>query len=425
MVAVLFISLIIFMALGVPIAVSIGFATLASMISAGSGNLFMVAQKMVTAMDATTLLAIPLFILAGAIMGKGGISKRIIDLSYELFGWIPGSLGIVCVVSCMFFAALSGSSPATVAAIGGIMVPAMIDDGYPAGFSCSVAAGGIIGCIIPPSIPFVNYGLITGESVGDLFAGGILPGILMGVALCVLVSIKSKKNGWGTTTKGINLRNLLNAFVRSILALLMPVIILGGIYGGFFTPTEAAAVACIYGIIVACFIYRTVKIKDLYAIGFDAALTAAMIMFIVGTANAFSNIVTTQQVPAKLTSIIQGVTDSSIVVLLLINIILLINGCFMEETATTFIYTPILYPLICSYGVDPVQFGVIMVMNMTMGLITPPLGINLFVAAGIDKRGTFRDELKYIWPLFGVLVIVLMLVTYIPDISMTLVKLLH
>ena len=425
MVAVLFISLIIFMVLGVPIAVSIGFATLASMISAGSGNLFMVAQKMVTAMDATTLLAIPLFILAGAIMGKGGISKRIIDLSYELFGWIPGSLGIVCVVSCMFFAALSGSSPATVAAIGGIMVPAMID-GYPAGFSCSVAAaGGIIGCIIPPSIPFVNYGLITGESVGDLFAGGILPGILMGVALCILVSIKSKKNGWGTTTKGINLRNLLNAFVRSILALLMPVIILGGIYSGFFTPTEAAAVACIYGIIVACFIYRTVKIKDLYAIGFDAALTAAMIMFIVGTANAFSNIVTTQQIPAKLTSIIQGVTDSPLVVLLLINIILLINGCFMEETATTFIYTPILYPLICSYGVDPVQFGVIMVMNMTMGLITPPLGINLFVAAGIDKRGTFRDELKYIWPLFGVLVIVLMLVTYIPGISMTLVKLLH
>ena len=247
MVAVLFISLIIFMALGVPIAASIGFATLASMISGGSGNLFLVAQKMITAMDSTTLLAIPLFILAGAIMGKGGISKRIIDLSYELFGWIPGSLGIVCVVSCMFFAALSGSSPATVAAIGGIMVPAMIDDGYPAGFSCSVAAaGGIIGCIIPPSIPFVNYGLITGESVGDLFAGGILPGILMGVSLCVIIAIKAKKHGWGTTTKGINLRNLGKAFLNSILALLMPVIILGGIYGGFFTPTEAAAVACIH-----------------------------------------------------------------------------------------------------------------------------------------------------------------------------------
>ena len=424
MVAVLFISLIIFMALGVPIAASIGFSTLASMISGGSGNLFLVAQKMITAMDSTTLLAIPLFILAGAIMGKGGISKRIIDLSYELFGWIPGSLGIVCVVSCMFFAALSGSSPATVAAIGGIMVPAMIDDGYPAGFSCSVAAaGGIIGCIIPPSIPFVNYGLITGESVGDLFAGGILPGILMGVSLCVIIAIKAKKHGWGTTTKGINLRNLGKAFVNSILALLMPVIILGGIYGGFFTPTEAAAVACVYGLIVACLVYRTVKFKDLYAIGFDAALTAAMILFIVGTANAFSNIVTTQQVPAKLTNLIQGVTDSKYIVLLLINIILLINGCFMEETATTFIYTPILYPLICSYGIDPVQFGVIMVMNMTMGLITPPLGINLFVAAGIDKRGTFKETIKYIWPLFGVLVIVLMLVTYIPGISLSFVKL--
>lgn len=423
MVTALFISLIILMFIGVPIAASIGFSSLIAMIVGGQSNLFLVAQKMVTALDSTTLIAIPLFVLAGAIMGKGGISKRIIDLCYALFGWIPGSLGIVTVVACMFFAALSGSSPATVAAIGGIMVPAMIDDGYPAGFSAAVAAaGGIIGCIIPPSIPFVNYGLITGESVGDLFAAGIIPGILMGLALCLIVGFSAAKNKWGSRTKGINLKELWKAFRRSVLALLMPVIILGGIYGGFFTPTEAAAVACLYGMIVALVIYRSINIKDLWEISFDAALTSGMIMFIVAAANAFSNIVTTQQVPAKLASLVMGITDSKFVVLLLINIILLINGCFMEETATTFIYTPILFPLVQALGVNAVQFGVIMVMNMTMGLITPPLGINLFVAAGIDKRVTLNNEIKYIMPLFLSLLAILLLVTYVPDISLLLVK---
>jgi len=427
MVPVLFISLVILMFLGVPIAASIGFAALASMIAGGQGSaLFLISQKMVTALDSTVLIAIPLFVLAGAIMGKGGISKRIIDLSYEIFGWIPGSLGVVTVVSCMFFAALSGSSPATVAAIGGIMVPAMIEDGYPAGFAAAIAAsGGIIGCIIPPSIPFVNYGLITGTSVGDLFAGGIVPGILMGVALCALVSIKATRNHWGSRTHGINIRKLWTAFKKAILALLMPIIILGGIYGGFFTPTEAAGVACVYGMIVACFIYKTIRVIDLYDIGFDAALTSAMILFIVGCANAFSNIVTTQQVPAMLASAVLGLTTNKHIVLLLINIMLLINGCFMEETATTFIYTPILFPLITQLGVDPVQFGVIMVMNMTMGLITPPLGINLFVASGLDTRVKFPEVVKHILPPFLVLVVVLMLVTYFPGIALTVVKLLH
>lgn len=411
------------MALGIPIAVSIGSAALISMIAGGqTRTLFLVASRMFTALDSTPLLAIPLFVLAGAVMGKGGISKRIIDLSYEIFGWIPGSLGIVTVVSCMFFAALSGSSPATVAAIGGIMVPHMIEDGYPAGFSAAVAAcGGIIGCIIPPSIPFVNYALITGTSVASLFAGGVLPGILMGVALCVIVVHHATKYGWGTRSSGINGARLAVAFKNSILALLMPVIILGGIYGGFFTPTEAAGVASLYGMIVACFIYRTIKVRDLYNIGFEAALTAAMILFIVATANAFSDIVTTEQVPAKLAAFVTSITDSKYVVLLLINIMLLINGCFMEETATTFIYTPILFPLVRSLGVDPVHFGVIMVMNMTMGLVTPPLGINLFVATGLDPRVKFNEQVKWVWTLFFSLVVILMLVTYVPAIPLALV----
>ncbi len=414
------------MFIGTPIAVSIGFSSLAALATGGNiTQLFLVAQKMVTAVDSTTLLAIPLFVFAGVIMGKGGISKQIVDLSYETFGWIPGSLGIVTVVACMFFAAISGSAPATVAAIGGIMIPAMIDDGYPAGFSAAVSASaGIIGCIIPPSIPFVNYALITGESVSKLFAAGVMPGILMGIVLCVMVSVMAQKHGWGSRKKGIEAKSVWNAFKKAIWAILMPVIILGGIYGGIFTPTEAAAVACVYGFLVACFVYRGIKVKDMYNIAFESVNTSAMILFIVATANAFSNIITTQQVPAKLSRMVLSWTDNWIVILLLINVILLINGCFMETTASTFIYTPILFPLIMQLGIDPIQFGVVLVLNMTMGLITPPLGINLFVANGIDKRVNFGEQVKYVIPFFLGLVVVLMLVSYVPSLSLWLVGML-
>lgn len=426
MVATLFVSLILLMFIGVPIAVSIGFSALAAIAAGGNiAQMFLVAQKMVTAIDSTTLLAIPLFVFAGVIMGKGGISKQIVDLSYETFGWIPGSLGIVTVVACMFFAAISGSAPATVAAIGGIMIPAMIDDGYPAGFAAAVSASaGIIGCIIPPSIPFVNYALITGESVSKLFAAGVMPGILMGIVLCVMVSLMAQKHGWGSRKSGIELKSVFIAFKKAIWAILMPVIILGGIYGGLFTPTEAAAVACVYGFLVACFVYKGIKIRDMYNISFESVTTSAMILFIVATANAFSNIITTQQVPAKLSRLVLSWTDNWIIILLLINVILLINGCFMETTASTFIYTPILFPLIIALGINPIQFGVILVLNMTMGLITPPLGINLFVANGIDKRVNFGEQVKYVIPFFLGLVIVLMLVSYVPGISLWLVSML-
>jgi len=427
MIAALFVSLITLILLGVPIAVCIGMASLASMLQGGQvAQMFVVAQRMVTAIDSTVLLGIPLFVLAGAIMGKGGISRQIVDLCHELFGWMPGSLGVVNIVACMFFAAISGSAPATVAAIGGIMIPAMIDDGYPAGYAAALSAsGGIIGCIIPPSIPFVNYALITGESVSELFAAGAIPGILMGVALCVLNSLYAMKNGWGTRNKGVNFGKAIKAFKSAVWAILMPVIILGGIYGGLFTPTEAAAVACVYGFLAAFFIYRGITLKDMYQIAFEAVKTSAMILFIVATANAFSFIVTKQQVPAKLSALVLNFTDNWVVILLLINIILLINGCFMETTASTYIYTPILFPLIMSLGIDPVQFGVVMVMNLTMGLITPPLGINLFVANGIDKRVIFAEQVKFVLPMFVVLVGVLMLVSYVPEISLFLVHLMR
>ena len=427
MITTLFVMLAVLIAIGAPIAVAIGTASVAAFVAGGmTANLFVTAQRMVTALDSTVLLAIPLFVLAGAIMGKGGISRQIVSISYELFGWIPGSLGIVMVIACMFFAAISGSAPATVAAIGGILIPQMIDDGYPAGFAAALAAsGGIIGCIIPPSIPFVNYALITGCSVSELFAAGVFPGIIMGIVLCIWCAILSHKNHWGSRKKGIEPAGVWRAFKDAIWALLMPGIILGGIYGGLFTPTEAAAVACVYGFLVAWLVYKGVHLKDMMGIAFEAVKTSAMILFLVAVANIFSYIITTQQVPAKLSKLVLGVTDSWVVVLLIINIILLINGCFMETTASTYIYTPILFPLVTSLGVDPIQFGVVMVMNLTMGLITPPLGINLFVATGIDKRVVFGEQVKHVLPMFILLVGVLMLVSYVPIISLFLVNLMR
>lgn len=427
MIATLFVVLAILIVVGAPIAVCIGAAPMMSMVVGGQAEqLFLAAQRMVTALDSTVLIAIPMFVLAGVIMGKGGISQQIVNVCYELLGWMPGSLGVVTVVACMFFAAISGSAPATVAAIGGILIPQMIDDGYPAGFAAALAAsGGIIGCIIPPSIPFVNYALITGCSVSELFAAGVLPGVLMGVALIIIDVYCAAKYGWGSRNKGINLGRLWRAFRSAIWALLMPVIILGGIYSGLFTPTEAAAVAAMYGFLASVFIYKGVKISEMMDLAFEAVKTTSSIMFIVATANIFAYVVTRQQVPAKLSNMVLSVTDNLFIILLVINIILLINGCFMETTASTYIYTPIFYPLVAALGYDAIQFGVVMVMNLTMGLITPPLGINLFVATGVDKRVVFAEQVKRVIPMFIALVVVLMLVTYIPDISLLLVRMMR
>lgn len=418
MLTILLVSLIVLILLNVPIAVCLGLASTFALAFGSNVDLLVVVQRMVRAMDSTTLLAIPLFILAGKIMERGGISRRLVDLSYALVGWIPGSLAIVTVLSCMFFAALSGSAPATVMAIGTIMAPMMIEDGYPANFAvCVPAAAGCIGVIIPPSIPFVNYAVLTGVSISDMFVAGIVPGLLMGLVLILYSFYMAKKHGWGGAPKPFRLNVVGNAFKRSFLALLMPIIILGGIYSGLFTPTEAAAVACVYGLIVAGLIYRDIPLKELPTAAFQSSLTNSMIFLIIGTAAIFSWILTTQQIPTKMTTLIMGVTQNRYVVLLIINAILLLNGCFMELTASTFIYIPVMFPLIQAVGIDPIQFGVIAMLNMTLGLLTPPLGINLFLANGIDKRTDFNGICKTVLPMFLLLVFVLILVTYIPGIS--------
>ncbi len=415
--------LVVTLLLNVPIAACLGLSSMAALHFGNGVSLTLVAQRMLMACDSTTLLAIPLFILAGAILSEGGISKKLINFCRAAVGWIPGSLGMVAVLACMFFAALSGSGPATVAAIGGIMLPSMIDDGYPVGFSTAlICAAGCIGVIIPPSIPFVNYATIAGVSIGDQFMAGMIPGVLMGLALMILCFVAAKMKGFGQNTTPFNLKALGRSFVDSVWALLMPVIILGGIYGGIFTPTEAAAVACIYGIVVSFFIYRSLKVKALLDLSFEAAKTTGMIFFIVATANIFAWILSTEQVPQAISAAVLGLTSNKVVILLIINVLLLINGCFMDTTASTYIYTPILLPIILSLGMDPLQFGVVMVMNLAIGFITPPLGMHLFVGVGLDERVEFNDLVKNIIPTFLVLVGVLLLVTFVPALSMGLVN---
>lgn len=424
MLQVLAISLVSLILLNVPIGVCLGLAGIAAFAFGGDIDLLIVVQRMFRAMDSTTLLAIPLFIFAGKIMERGGISKRLVDLSYSMFGWMHGSLATVTVVGCMFFAAVSGSAPATVIAIGTVMSPRMIDDGYPPNFAVALpAAAGCIGVIIPPSIPFVNYAVITGVSISDMFLAGIVPGALMGLILILYGYYMSKKHKWGGELRPFSLKFFMKTLKESILALLFPVVILGGIYSGYFTPTEAAAVACIYGLLVAGFAYKEINIKELPKVAFEGALTTGMIMLIIGTASIFSWILSTQQVPAMFSKFILGITDNSFLILLLINVILLINGCFMELTASTFIYIPILFPLVKAIGIDPVQFGVMAIMNMTLGLITPPLGINLFIADGLDKRADFNGLIKASLPMFGLLIGVLMIITYVPAVSLGLLGL--
>lgn len=424
MLTVLLVILVVLIVLNVPIGICLGFAAIGALAYQGDIDLMVTVQRMIRSIDSTTLLAIPLFIFAGKVMERGGISRRLVDLSYSIFGWLPGSLAMVTVLSCMFFTALSGSAPATVLAIGGVMAPMMINDGYPPNFAVAIAAAaGVIGPIIPPSIPFVNYAVITGTSISDMFIAGTVPGILLGLVLLIYVFIVSKKNKWGGDVRPFHLGTFLTALKRSILALMMPIIILGGIFTGFFTPTEAAAIAGVYGVLVAGVIYKDLDLRELPRVAFEGALSNGMIFLIIGTAAIFSWILSTQQVPAMITAAILGITDNPLLILTLINIILLINGCFMELTASTFIYIPIFFPLIQSVGIDPIQFGVIAMMNMTMGLLTPPLGINLFLAKGLDARTDFNGICRTVMPMFFLEVLVLFAIIFIPGLSTGLVSL--
>ncbi|MFC4323649.1 TRAP transporter large permease [Litchfieldia salsa] len=421
--AVLFGSFAILLFLSVPIGISIGLATLITIFYSGSLPVEFLAKELITSVDSFPLMAVPFFILAGEIMGKGGISERLFKVANSIVGNKTGGFAIATIITCMFFAAISGSGPATVAAIGGIMIPAMVRNGYDKKFATvTVAAAGSIGVIIPPSIPMVIYGVVGNASIGDLFIAGIVPGILVGLSMIIWAYYYSKKKGYKGLDEPTSIIKILQAVWDAKWALLIPIIILGGIYGGIFTPTEAAVIAVVYGLFAGLVLYRELSIKDIPKILADSALTTATVLIIVGTATAFGRFLTIEQIPTKVANGMLSISDNPLVIILLITLLLLIVGTFMDTLAAIIILTPILLPIGLQLGYDPIHFGIIMIVNLAIGFITPPLGVNLFVASGISGL-SIETLSKAVIPFFFAMLITLLFVTFIPQISMFLVNL--
>ena len=406
--------------LTVPIGAALGIASLAAIVASPSMDITFLTRSLVAASDSFPIMAVPFFILAGEIMSRGGISERLLNTARALFGSYTGGFGLVTVAACMFFAAISGSGPATVAAIGSLMIPSMTEKGYSQYYSGAiVAAAGSIGVIIPPSIPMVVYSVAVGTSISSMFIAGILPGLLIGVSLMILNYFISRKAGYAGDGHLYTFRERAKIIWDAKWSLFVPLIILGGIYGGVFTPTEAAAVAVLYGLVIGVFVYRDIKAKDLFDIFRQAGHTTATAMIILGAATALGRILTMEQIPVRLAGWIMSFTDSKILILLLINILLLVVGCFMETLSAILILAPILLPLAKAVGVDPIHFGIIMIVNLAIGFITPPVGVNLFVACGIAKIPLEAISKAIAKPL-AVMLIVLMLITFIPQISLLL-----
>ncbi|MDR2210604.1 MAG: TRAP transporter large permease [Spirochaetaceae bacterium] len=416
--AVLFISLFMFLILNVPVGISIGMASVAAILAGGRLSLGFVAQALVTGTDSFPIMAIPLFILAGELMGEGGVSKRLLNVCNIFFGRFTGGLAIVTVTVCMFFAAVSGSGPATVAAVGSMVVPTMLEKGYGKKFTLAlIATAGSIGVIIPPSIPMVIYGVSTGTSISTLFLAGFFPGLLIGGALILWCYLYSRKKGWKGDGETYSWGQRARIVWEAKWALINPVIILGGIYGGFFTPTEAAAVAVVYAFICGVFIHRELNLKKLIAVIGSACSTTGTTLVILGCAAAFTKILTIEMIPVMVTNAIMSLTDNTVIILLLINVLLLIVGCIMDTTPAIMVLAPILLPIAKFAGLSPVHFGLIMVVNLAIGFLTPPLGINLFVASRIGKV-PLETVTGGIIPFLLVMIFCLLLVTYIPQISM-------
>ena len=416
--AVLFIVLIIALVVNVPVGIAIGVSSLAAVLADGRLSSTYIVQQLVTSADSFPLMAIPLFILAGELMSAGGVSKRILNVCNVFFGRITGGLAIVTVIVCMFFAAVSGSGPATVAAVGSMVVPTMLEKGYSKSFTLAlIATAGSIGVVIPPSIPMVIYGVSTSTSISGMFMAGFLPGILIGIGLIICCYFYCKKQGWKGDDRRYTVKEKLAAVWDAKWALINPVIILGGIYAGIFTPTEAAAVAAVYAFICGTFIHRELNIKNIFDPIAASCSTTGTTMVIIGCATAFTKILTIQRIPDMITKGISGLTTNYVLILLLINLLLLIVGCFMDTTPAMMVLSPILLPIALSIGMNPIHFGVIMVVNLAIGFITPPLGINLFVAARVGRE-PLETGTSGIMRFMVVMMICLMLITFIPAISM-------
>lgn len=417
---VLFGTLVIALILNMPVGIAIGLSSLCAVLADGRLSSLYIVQQLVTSADSFPLMAIPLFILAGELMGAGGVSKRLLNVCNVFLGRFTGGLATVTVVLCMFFAAVSGSGPATVAAIGSMVIPTMLQKGYSKSFTLAlIATAGSIGVIIPPSIPMVVYGVSTSTSISSLFMAGFLPGLLIGSSLILMSYIYCRRHGWKGDDRRYTFREKMEALWDAKWALINPIIILGGIYAGVFTPTEAAAVAAVYAFICGVFIYRELDFKQLFGTLGSACSTTGTTMVIIGCATAFTRILTIEKIPDTITTGILNFSDNMIVILLLINLLLLVVGCFMDTTPAMMVLSPILLPIAMQFGVDPIHFGLIMVVNLAIGFITPPLGINLFVAArvgGSSLEIVCSGIIKFIL----VMILDLLLITFIPGISMIL-----
>ena len=422
---ILFSILIITIALSIPIGITLGLATGIAMWLTSDIPMIMLAQKSVTGLDSFPLLAIPFFILAGALMCNGGISRRLVALAESLVGYIVGGLAMVTVLACMFFAAISGSGPATVSAIGSFMIPSMKERKYDAGFAAAItAAAGTIGGIIPPSIPFVIYCVVAQCSIGDMFIAGIIPGIIIGIALMLVCYITARKRNYKTMTDRPRFSEVAKAFKESFWALLVPLIILGGIYGGIFTPTEAAVVAVVYSVVIGKFVYRELDMKVLYDCLKSTGLINGATSFLIGLSMAFASYLAMAQIPAKIAAWLTTFVDSPFLLLMIINVFLLVIGCFVDNIAAVIILTPILLPVVKMIGIDPIHFGLIITVNLACGFISPPYGINLFVASAISGE-SIESISREIIPAFVAMVGCLLLFTYFPIFSMGLLQMMR
>lgn len=422
---IVFSVLIVTIAMSIPIGITLGISTGIAMWITSDIPMIMIAQKAVTGLDSFPLLAIPFFILAGSIMCNGGISKRLVNLADSLVGWITGGLAMVTVLACMFFAAISGSGPATVSAIGSFMIPSMKEKKYDASFAAAItAAAGTIGVIIPPSIPFVIYSIVAQCSIGDMFIAGIVPGIIIGFSLMLVCYITAKKSHYVTVGERPRFTVVIKAFKEAIWALFTPIIILGGIYGGIFTPTEAAVVAVVYSVIIGKFVYKELDAKTLYECLRYSGLINGATEFMIGLSIAFGAYLAMAQIPQQIAVLLSGFVESPMLLLLIINVFLLILGCFVDNIAAVIILTPILLPVVKMIGIDPIHFGLIITVNLCCGFISPPYGINLFVASAISGE-SIESISREIIPAFVAMVGCLLLFTYFPIFTMGLLQIIR
>ncbi|PLW75374.1 TRAP transporter large permease [Cohaesibacter celericrescens] len=404
--------------IGTPIIFSLAASAMVVLASIDLLSPQLVMQRVYAGLDSFPMLAIPFFMAAGALMEQGGISRRLVNFSSYLVGWISGGLGHVAVIASTIFAGISGSAVADTTAIGSTMIPMMKRRGYDASFSAAVvAASGVIGPIIPPSIPLVLYGVISGASIGALFMGGIIPGLMMTVGMMVLIFTSAKRAKWDIEVEPFSCRGLWKSFLSAAGALVMPIIIVGGILGGVFTATEAAVVATVYALVIGLFWYKELTFKELPDLFYNAALNTAVVMVIVGVANLVGYVLTIEQLPMMLSDWFGEHISSTLVLLLVINLLLLLAGCFLDGGSAIIVFTPVLLPVVKAFGVDPIFFGVMMTVNLMIGTVTPPVGLSLYISARIADISIIQI-CKAILPFLAVQLVVLLIITVFPDLVM-------